>query len=72
MAGGRYPGGMRALLVVNPRATAATHRARDLLVRGVIDCGAMITHAYGLDGYTEAIDTFRTNAGLKVQVMPNR
>jgi len=35
VAGGRYPGGMRALLVVNPRATAATHRARDLLVEGL-------------------------------------
>ncbi len=45
-------------------------RARDLLVRGVIDCRAMITHRYPLDGYTDAIDTFRRGEGLKVQVTP--
>jgi 2-desacetyl-2-hydroxyethyl bacteriochlorophyllide A dehydrogenase len=45
-------------------------RARDLLVRGVIDCAAMITHRYPLDAYTDAIDTFRRGAGLKVQVTP--
>jgi 2-desacetyl-2-hydroxyethyl bacteriochlorophyllide A dehydrogenase len=45
-------------------------RARDLLVKGVIDCGAMITHRYPLDAYTDAIDTFRRGDGLKVQVAP--
>jgi len=45
-------------------------RARDLLVRGVIDCEAMITHRFPLDAYTQAIDTFRGGEGLKVQVMP--
>jgi len=45
-------------------------RARDLLVKGVIDCGAMITHRYPLDAYTDAIDTFRGGRGLKVQVTP--
>jgi threonine dehydrogenase-like Zn-dependent dehydrogenase len=45
-------------------------RARDLLVRGVIDCRAMLTHRYSLDAYTDAIDTFRTGGGLKVQVSP--
>jgi 2-desacetyl-2-hydroxyethyl bacteriochlorophyllide A dehydrogenase len=46
-------------------------RARDLLVNGVIDCEAMITHTYTLDRYTDALDTFRKGAGLKVQVTPN-
>jgi 2-desacetyl-2-hydroxyethyl bacteriochlorophyllide A dehydrogenase len=45
-------------------------RARDLLVKGVVDCAAMITHRYPLDAYTDAIDTFRRGDGLKVQVAP--
>jgi len=45
-------------------------RARDMLVKGVIDCEAMLTHRYPLDAYTAAIDTFRKGAGLKVQVAP--
>ena len=45
-------------------------RARDLLVRGVIDSQAMITHRYPLDAYSDAIDTFRRGDGLKVQVVP--
>jgi hypothetical protein len=31
----------------------------------------MITHTYTLDRYTDALDTFRKGAGLKVQVTPN-
>jgi 2-desacetyl-2-hydroxyethyl bacteriochlorophyllide A dehydrogenase len=45
-------------------------RARDLLVRGVIDCNAMLTHRYSLDAYATALDTFRKGDGLKVQVVP--
>jgi 2-desacetyl-2-hydroxyethyl bacteriochlorophyllide A dehydrogenase len=45
-------------------------RARDLLVRGVIDSEAMITHRFPLDAYADAIATFRQGAGLKVQVAP--
>jgi len=45
-------------------------RARDLLVKGVVDCPAMITHRYSLDAYGEAIQTFRSGQGLKVQVSP--
>jgi 2-desacetyl-2-hydroxyethyl bacteriochlorophyllide A dehydrogenase len=43
-------------------------RALELLVRGVIDCEAMITHRFPLDRYAEAIDTFRQGGGLKVQI----
>jgi 2-desacetyl-2-hydroxyethyl bacteriochlorophyllide A dehydrogenase len=46
-------------------------RARDLLVKGVIDCEAMLTHRFPLDDYTTAIDTFRHGTGLKVQVTPD-
>lgn len=46
-------------------------RARDLVVRGVIDCAAMITHRYPLDAYPDAIATFRSGGGLKVQVAPS-
>jgi threonine dehydrogenase-like Zn-dependent dehydrogenase len=46
-------------------------RARDLLVKGVLDCGAMLTHRFPLDDYATAIDTFRKGSGLKVQVYPN-
>ena len=45
-------------------------RARDLLVKGVVDCPAMITHRYSLDAYGEAIQTSRSGQGLKVQVNP--
>jgi 2-desacetyl-2-hydroxyethyl bacteriochlorophyllide A dehydrogenase len=43
-------------------------RALELLVRGVIDCEAMITHRYPLDEYATAIETFRQGGGLKVQI----
>jgi 2-desacetyl-2-hydroxyethyl bacteriochlorophyllide A dehydrogenase len=45
-------------------------RARDLLVRGVIDAEALLTHRLALDDYAEAIDTFRDGRGLKIQVGP--
>ena len=43
-------------------------RALELLVKGVIDCQAMITHFYPLEDYAGAIDTFTKGSGLKVQV----
>jgi 2-desacetyl-2-hydroxyethyl bacteriochlorophyllide A dehydrogenase len=43
-------------------------RALALLVRGVIDCEAMITHRFPLEEYRAAIDTFKGGSGLKVQV----
>ena len=45
-------------------------RALALLVKGVIDCEAMITNRFGLDDYSIAIDTFLKGTGLKVQVAP--
>src|SRR5439155_817882 len=45
-------------------------RALKLLVKGVIDCEAMITNRFGLDDYSAAIDAFLSGKGLKVQVTP--
>ena len=45
-------------------------RALSLLVKGVIDCEAMITDRFGLDDYSSAIDKFLAGTGLKVQVAP--
>jgi 2-desacetyl-2-hydroxyethyl bacteriochlorophyllide A dehydrogenase len=45
-------------------------RARDLLIRSVIDCRAMLTHRYPLEAYADAIETFKRGEGLKVQVSP--
>jgi threonine dehydrogenase-like Zn-dependent dehydrogenase len=45
-------------------------RAQKLLVKGVIDCEAMITNRFALDDYASAIDTFLKGTGLKVQVAP--
>jgi len=45
-------------------------RALKLLVKGVIDCEAMITNRFGLDEYSAAIDAFLSGKGLKVQVAP--
>jgi len=45
-------------------------RALTMLVKGVIDCEAMITNRFPLDQYQGAIDTFLAGSGLKVQVGP--
>jgi len=45
-------------------------RALAMLVKGAIDCEAMITNRFGLDDYSTAIDTFLKGTGLKVQVAP--
>jgi 2-desacetyl-2-hydroxyethyl bacteriochlorophyllide A dehydrogenase len=45
-------------------------RALALLVKGVIDCEALITNRFKLDEYSSAIDTFLSGSGLKVQVGP--
>jgi len=45
-------------------------RALALLVKGVIDCEALITNRFKLDDYSSAIDTFLSGSGLKVQVGP--
>ena len=46
-------------------------RALALVANGAIDCEAMISHRFPLDDYRIAIDTFRSGAGLKIQVAPS-
>jgi 2-desacetyl-2-hydroxyethyl bacteriochlorophyllide A dehydrogenase len=45
-------------------------RALSLVGTGAIDCEALLTHRFELDDYRNAIDTFRTGEGLKIQVGP--
>jgi len=46
-------------------------RALALVVRGVIDSEAMISHRFSLDDYPKAIDAFKSGLGLKIQVAPS-
>jgi hypothetical protein len=45
--------------------------AMALLDSGVLDPEALLTHAFRLDDFGEALDTVRRDEGLKVQVLPN-
>ncbi|QIS18641.1 zinc-dependent alcohol dehydrogenase family protein [Nocardia terpenica] len=45
-------------------------RAVDLLGEGVIDAETMITHDFPLDDFAEALHTFRSGTGRKIQVRP--
>jgi len=47
-------------------------RALALLVKGVIDCEAMITAQFALDDYPKAIEAFLSGSSLKTQVSPTR
>jgi 2-desacetyl-2-hydroxyethyl bacteriochlorophyllide A dehydrogenase len=46
-------------------------RAADLFAAGVLDPKVFITDRYPLDQYADAIEAFRSGAGLKTQVLPN-
>jgi threonine dehydrogenase-like Zn-dependent dehydrogenase len=45
-------------------------RAVDLLGEGVIDADTMITHDYPLADFEEALQTFRSGVGRKIQIRP--
>jgi 2-desacetyl-2-hydroxyethyl bacteriochlorophyllide A dehydrogenase len=45
-------------------------RAADLFAAGVLDPKVFITDRYPLDQYADAIEAFRSGAGLKTQVLP--
>ncbi|WP_024803307.1 zinc-dependent alcohol dehydrogenase family protein [Nocardia sp. BMG51109] len=45
-------------------------RAVDLLGEGVIDADTMITHDFPLTEFDEALRTFRSGAGRKIQIRP--
>ena len=46
-------------------------RALELLIRGAIDSEAMISHRFSLGDYAEAIETFKSGTGLKIQIVPS-
>ncbi|MFI6365316.1 zinc-dependent alcohol dehydrogenase family protein [Nocardia sp. NPDC050630] len=45
-------------------------RAVELMGKGVIDADTMITHSFGLDEFTDALQTFRAGTGRKIQLRP--
>jgi 2-desacetyl-2-hydroxyethyl bacteriochlorophyllide A dehydrogenase len=45
-------------------------RAVDLMAAGVVDAKTMISHAYPLDEYPNALDAFRAGSGRKLQIRP--
>jgi hypothetical protein len=40
------------------------------LLRGALDANALLTHAFPLDDFGEALATVRWGEGVKVQVLP--
>ncbi|MFI5782092.1 zinc-dependent alcohol dehydrogenase family protein [Nocardia sp. NPDC051570] len=46
-------------------------RAVDLLCEGVVDADTMITHDFPLDEFDEALRTFRSGIGRKIQIRPS-
>jgi threonine dehydrogenase-like Zn-dependent dehydrogenase len=46
-------------------------RAADLFASGVLDPSVFITDRYPLARYSDAIEAFKSGAGLKTQVLPN-
>ncbi|NKY42616.1 zinc-dependent alcohol dehydrogenase family protein [Nocardia cerradoensis] len=45
-------------------------RAVDLVRKGAIDADTMVTHTFGLDQFSEALQAFRDGAGRKIQIAP--
>ncbi|NKY51388.1 zinc-dependent alcohol dehydrogenase family protein [Nocardia vermiculata] len=47
-------------------------RAVDLVCKGTIDADTMVTHTFGLDQFSEALQAFRDGVGRKIQIAPGR
>ncbi|NKY88745.1 zinc-dependent alcohol dehydrogenase family protein [Nocardia veterana] len=45
-------------------------RAVDLVRKGAIDADTMVTHTFGLDQFSEALQAFRDGIGRKIQIAP--
>lgn len=59
------------ITIVGSMAVLASYgRAVDLMGVGAVDAETMISHAFGLDSYHDALDGFRSGTGRKVQVRP--
>lgn len=44
-------------------------RAVDLMTKGIVDAGAMITHSVPIEEYAHAVELFRSGTGRKIQVV---
>jgi 2-desacetyl-2-hydroxyethyl bacteriochlorophyllide A dehydrogenase len=59
------------ITIVGSMAVLASYgRAVELMGIGAIDAEKMTSHAFGLGSYEDALRTFRTGAGRKLQVRP--
>jgi 2-desacetyl-2-hydroxyethyl bacteriochlorophyllide A dehydrogenase len=45
-------------------------RAGEVMMRGLVDADAMLTHRMDLEDYGVAVDTFRRGEGVKIEVAP--
>ena len=45
-------------------------RAVEMFAAGVLDAAAMVSHAFPLEGYGDAIEQFRRGSGRKLQIRP--
>jgi 2-desacetyl-2-hydroxyethyl bacteriochlorophyllide A dehydrogenase len=63
---------MNEISVVASKAVLHSYeRAAALLFGGVVDASALISHAYPLEQFDDAVAQFRSGAGRKIQVKPN-
>jgi 2-desacetyl-2-hydroxyethyl bacteriochlorophyllide A dehydrogenase len=59
------------ITIVGSMAVLASFgRAVELMGIGAIDAETMTSHAFGLDSYERALDTFRAGTGRKLQIRP--
>lgn len=60
------------LTVVGSMAVLHSYGAAlDLLARGLVDTGPLLTHALPLSDYPRALELMRAGAGVKIQVLPD-
>lgn len=60
------------ITIIGSMAVLSTfHPAIALLQAGAVDADALLTHAFDLDGFADALDSMRRGEGIKVQVLPN-
>ncbi len=45
-------------------------RAVGLVRKGAVDADTMVTHTFGLDQFSEALQAFRDGVGRKIQIAP--
>lgn len=59
------------ITIIGSMAVLASYgRAVDLVARGAVDAGRMVTREYGLDKFAEALEGVRGGEGIKTQIVP--